>query len=621
MDDRLAQSFKREQPSLGAWSSPARWHPEISDAALRVLRGVAVIALLTLFLGPPAFHGEPWLALLPLAALVWYTAKVVLRRRGLFFRRGIDRTLPLLETLALTFVLLGLAASGHVVPLALILLYIWPLYRIDHLLDFWDPQEVRLADLTFLLVAGALLVLFGTMLLTQALPPLDVARELTVTMIWLTVLYGARLHFHRQVAARDSVAELRGMLQQSIDYQHCLERVVEGALTNPGANVACLYPWENGQRRLPLWQTRNPEIIPDHFDEYPLSPEVVVAHFREHGERCLFPEDLGFLAQRSSKPDSERRDYGIHSSVGIVLAPDNDDRDYLLGVFWLHFRIIERWDESKRRELHKYATSVAKELAIAQLRVAQLAQREARARHEERAKVVDDMHDDVQGLLNTANRQVDRILRHHAATVQPAALGDQPNTLRGIVEVARLIQDANANLRLFRLGLPTVGAGVSVGKFAEDLAQVAAIESLSMPLDGCPTLHFRGWEGSNCLPDGILPSRRPRVLEFYYVVKEALRNAIRHSNATEITVALACSAGEIEVTVEDNGDGYRPRVTLASGGGMAIMDRRTKELQGTLIVEALPIGGTRITCRCPVQLEGGEGKHGAKQADGALVIR
>ncbi|WP_461640706.1 sensor histidine kinase [Leucobacter sp. BZR 635] len=73
-----------------------------------------------------------------------------------------------------------------------------------------------------------------------------------------------------------------------------------------------------------------------------------------------------------------------------------------------------------------------------------------------------------------------------------------------------------------------------------------------------------------------------RVLAF--VVREATTNILRHSNATEASIALAPARGGFELTVKNNGVGEEPG--RDGGSGIAGLRARLADVGGTLTADA-----------------------------------
>lgn len=105
-------------------------------------------------------------------------------------------------------------------------------------------------------------------------------------------------------------------------------------------------------------------------------------------------------------------------------------------------------------------------------------------------------------------------------------------------------------------------------------------------------------------PDELPPLPAAVEVAAYRITQEALTNILRHAHATEASVGLAVTAGELAVTITDNGQGLSPANRF--GVGMSSMRERAAEVSGSLQVESSPGGGTRILARLPLSTAGGE---------------
>ena len=91
----------------------------------------------------------------------------------------------------------------------------------------------------------------------------------------------------------------------------------------------------------------------------------------------------------------------------------------------------------------------------------------------------------------------------------------------------------------------------------------------------------------------------------YRIAQEALTNVARHAAARSARVSLALDEGDVLcVEVSDDGVGMPDQETSHSGVGLTSMRERATELGGSLAVEALPGGGTRVRARLPLPEEG-----------------
>jgi len=81
------------------------------------------------------------------------------------------------------------------------------------------------------------------------------------------------------------------------------------------------------------------------------------------------------------------------------------------------------------------------------------------------------------------------------------------------------------------------------------------------------------------------------------VVREAVSNAVRHSGATEMTVAVRVG-DDLTIEVTDNGRGLPADIT---GSGLANLRRRAEEADGELTLSAPPGGGTALRWSAPLK--------------------
>ncbi len=87
----------------------------------------------------------------------------------------------------------------------------------------------------------------------------------------------------------------------------------------------------------------------------------------------------------------------------------------------------------------------------------------------------------------------------------------------------------------------------------------------------------------------------------FLAFKEALNNALRHANATEVRIAIATdpSAAHCTITVEDDGRGFTPG-TSTDGDGLENMRRRLTDCGGSCEITTAPARGTTITFTLPL---------------------
>lgn len=88
--------------------------------------------------------------------------------------------------------------------------------------------------------------------------------------------------------------------------------------------------------------------------------------------------------------------------------------------------------------------------------------------------------------------------------------------------------------------------------------------------------------------------------QLYRIAQEAIANAVKHSGAGRIDVALICRDHEgFTLTVRDNGAGRTPGSTTKGGMGTGIMAYRANAAGGSLNIGDAEGGGTHVTCIIP----------------------
>ncbi|MGE7186137.1 response regulator [Peribacillus sp. NPDC006672] len=97
---------------------------------------------------------------------------------------------------------------------------------------------------------------------------------------------------------------------------------------------------------------------------------------------------------------------------------------------------------------------------------------------------------------------------------------------------------------------------------------------------------------------------RQAKMAFIRCLQESLTNAVRHGQATEITVSLQFEQQHTRLEVHDNGRGMEE---WREGFGMNAMKERAMNLQGQVSVYTNPGDGTLVACTLPRQAEMADG--------------
>ena len=105
--------------------------------------------------------------------------------------------------------------------------------------------------------------------------------------------------------------------------------------------------------------------------------------------------------------------------------------------------------------------------------------------------------------------------------------------------------------------------------------------------------------------------REPRLsayeeVQVFYIAREALTNALKHSQADRVRLALEENSGRYELLVEDNGVGFDDGRAADHGHfGINIMRERAQRIGADIELQRREQGGTRVRLTLPVRVETG----------------
>lgn len=203
---------------------------------------------------------------------------------------------------------------------------------------------------------------------------------------------------------------------------------------------------------------------------------------------------------------------------------------------------------------------------------------EADRRHaeEQRLAIAREVHDVVAHSLAMINVQAG--VAAHVADRRPE---QAKAALLAIKEASRsALVDLRATLGVLRSGddrAPTPGLGR-----LPDLIEVASATGITVHADGDP---------------GVLPA--PVDVASYRIVQECLTNVVRHGQGADVvTITLARTSEELEITVLDNGTGTTP--VRHGGNGLRGMAERAEALGGSVVAGPRSTGGFRVHARLPL---------------------
>ncbi len=99
--------------------------------------------------------------------------------------------------------------------------------------------------------------------------------------------------------------------------------------------------------------------------------------------------------------------------------------------------------------------------------------------------------------------------------------------------------------------------------------------------------------------------RLPQEMEIaaFRLVQEAVQNAYKHAEATNIEVKIEFKPNRVIMVIKDDGKGFNPTEKKASSFGLIGMKERVNMLAGQLTIRSEPEKGTAIVIAIPIRNE------------------
>jgi signal transduction histidine kinase len=285
--------------------------------------------------------------------------------------------------------------------------------------------------------------------------------------------------------------------------------------------------------------------------------------------RTGHPARIDSYADMSSGPLGVGvRDAGIRSSVATPIIVEGR----LWGLIVAGSFLERPLPPDSEARLAGFTELVATAIANAENRAALTASRAriVAAADESRRGIERDLHDGAQQRLVHAVivlKLAQRALAHADANA-PELVG----------EALRHAEEANAELRELAHGI--LPAALTRGGLRAGVETLVSRVSLPVDVDVSVDRLAAGVEATA-----------------YFVVSEALTNAVKHARAARAEVTARVEQGELRIEVCDNGiGGARGDYTTGLGG----LEDRVSALGGRLVLESPPGEGTRVCAQLPV---------------------
>lgn len=252
----------------------------------------------------------------------------------------------------------------------------------------------------------------------------------------------------------------------------------------------------------------------------------------------------------------------------------------IIGALWLladEQRRRDRAEDSLRRFSHMLESMVddrTEEVRSARDRLQSFAKQLDDSIEAERRRLAREVHDQFGQIVTGTKLVVQQLARDH-----PGLPGDKLAQLTGMLDESIVIARRIAT-ELRPPLLDDLGFGAAVSHFAERLTLPGQLE-VTAEIDN----------------DEQLESDRANQL--FRIVQEATTNALRHAQATRVSITGCEFRGLYVLRISDNGIGPQP--VRADASGLRNMRERAAMVGGAFEFGPGPDGGSEVVARIPLQ--------------------
>lgn len=222
----------------------------------------------------------------------------------------------------------------------------------------------------------------------------------------------------------------------------------------------------------------------------------------------------------------------------------------------------------------KLIETVVENLGVALSLELKAQQKEKMSLIEERAVIARELHDSLAQSLSYLKMQVTRLQKMREKDKPEEQINDVINELReGLNNAYRQLREL---LTTFRLKLDKPGLEPALEATISEFSERLGFQ-----------IHFN----YDIRHQSLSPNEEIHVLQ---LVREALANVVKHSQASDVSVLLTQKQDTIEVSIEDNGIGLAENHEVKNHYGVIIMRDRAATLDGHFSLNNQPEGGLKV---------------------------
>lgn len=271
------------------------------------------------------------------------------------------------------------------------------------------------------------------------------------------------------------------------------------------------------------------------------------------------------LSEALGEKELPHAEFSIQTEFGaeayeILFTPLIDQKGVLLGRLAMIYEITE-----KKKNQQEYLKQQWK-MAIAQ----------------EKERSARDMHDNLGQVLGFINLQAQAIRHEYSLQHKDDLLNQMDRLVSATKEAHKEIREYINEAR----GYVYLENGFIIG-----------LNNIIASFQNSTGIQVMSKLPGDSLGDEIDPNIRINILN---IIKEALNNIRKHSQASQVSITLERGAEELTVVIEDNGIGIDHKDNKSNTFGLNIMKDRASEIGARLIINSSKGAGCRIELSIPI---------------------
>ena len=251
-----------------------------------------------------------------------------------------------------------------------------------------------------------------------------------------------------------------------------------------------------------------------------------------------------------------------------------------LSALLIAFLLIKNTNRKKIIAEQKQAIEAQKVLTLIQEQEIQAVDATVKGQELERQKIAEELHDGLGSSLATLKLHTENLL------INPKITEAAKTEL--LKKIDQIIDDTYSKIR----NMSHVKSTTTV----EQKGLIAALEKLAKQINSNNStqvhIHIFGFEKL---------AKNELKIFIYNTIQELLTNAIKHANADEINIQITQYENDLNILIEDNGDGFIANEKIFEKGiGLYQIRKKVIIMGGKFIIDSTPTKGTTININIPV---------------------